>query len=76
MSSFNTIFPDKLEIYSITMLETELERGSDFTLSQTGGDGRWSEYQYTIRKELFDDDAWYSVATYSEDGAAKLLKKK
>lgn len=58
------------------MLETELERGSDFTLSQTGGDGRWSEYQYTIRKELFDDDAWYSVATYSEDGAAKLLKKK
>lgn len=51
---------------------TELTQGKDFTLKQTGGDGRWSEYEYTIKKDLFNDDAWYSVATYSEDTATNI----
>lgn len=49
-----------------------LVRGEDYTLSQTGGGGSWSQYEYRIAKEMFKEDGAYSVAIYSVDNAGNV----
>lgn len=48
---------------------TALVEGTDYTIDKVGGDGQWSVYTYTIKKDLFSNDGHYNISVYSEDGA-------
>ena len=50
----------------------DLVEGKDYTVTETGGSGLWSRYTYTINKNLFTDDARYSVTVYSVDKASNI----
>ena len=49
-----------------------LIRGEEYTISQSGGGGSWSQYEYRIGKELFQEDGAYSIAIYSVDDAGNV----
>lgn len=49
-----------------------LVQGEGYTISQTGGGGSWSQYEYKIEKEMFKDDGSYSIAIYSVDNAGNV----
>jgi Bacterial Ig-like domain (group 3)/Divergent InlB B-repeat domain/Bacterial Ig-like domain len=51
---------------------TDLVEGTDYTVEETGGDGQWSQYTYTMKKELFAGDGRYTVTLYSEDQAGNI----
>lgn len=51
---------------------TALVEGEDYTVEKTGGDGLWSVYKYTIKKELFSTDGYYTISIYSVDGAGNV----
>lgn len=53
-------------------IPTDLKEGSDYTISVAGGEGQWSQYTYTLAKELFVDDGKYSIAIYSKDAAGNI----
>ena len=46
-----------------------LEEGKDYSVSVSGGNGEWYDYQYVINAENFNDDAAYMVTISSEDEA-------
>ncbi|WP_026907201.1 InlB B-repeat-containing protein [Paucisalibacillus globulus] len=48
---------------------TDLVAGEDFTVNETGGEDKWSQYTYKIHKDLFVGDGRYTIALYSEDAA-------
>ena len=50
----------------------DLVEGSDYTVTQTGGNGSWYQYDYTINKALFAGDGRYIVTLYSEDVAGNI----
>lgn len=51
---------------------TDLVEGVDYTVEVSGGNGQWSNYKYTIKKNLFSDDGRYSIAVYSVDAAGNI----
>lgn len=51
---------------------TDLVQGKDYTVEVSGGNGQWSQYKYTINKELFADDGRYSISIYSVDAAGNI----
>ncbi len=51
---------------------TALVEGTDYTIEKSGGDGQWSVYTYTIKKELFANDGHYNISVYSEDAAGNI----
>lgn len=50
----------------------DLSEGTDYTVQETGGNGSWYRYDYTINKELFSNDGRYIVSLYSEDVAGNI----
>lgn len=50
----------------------DLVEGTDYTVTETGGNGQWSQYKYTIKKALFTDDGRYSISVYSVDAAGNI----
>lgn len=50
----------------------DLVEGTDYTVTETGGNGQWSQYKYTINKALFTDDGRYSILVYSVDAAGNI----
>lgn len=50
----------------------DLVKGTDYTVTETGGNGQWSQYKYTINKALFTDDGRYSISVYSVDAAGNI----
>lgn len=50
----------------------ELVEGTDYTVTETGGNGKWSQYKYTVNKSLFADDGRYSISVYSVDAAGNI----
>ena len=50
----------------------DLVEGQDYTIVEIYNDGEWSQYEYTINKELFADDGTYSIAIYSVDAAGNV----
>ena len=50
----------------------DLVEGTDYTVTETGGNGQWSQYKYTINKALFKDDGRYSISVYSVDAAGNI----
>ena len=51
---------------------SELVEEQDYTIEKSGGNGKWSQYQYTINKELFAEDGNYSLSIYSVDAAGNV----
>ena len=51
---------------------TDLVEGTDYTVTATGGNGKWSQYEYVIHKSLFAGDGRYTVSLYSEDNAGNI----
>ncbi len=47
----------------------ELVEGKDYKIDVTGGNGSWYTYKYTIFKDNFADEAFYSVEVSSTDAA-------
>ena len=58
---------DNLKPESITIkvtkngTPTDLVKGKDFTLTETGGKGKWRQYTYVVKKDLFAGDGRYTV---------------
>lgn len=50
----------------------DLVEGADYTVEVSGGNGQWSVYKYTIKKELFASDGKYSLSIYSKDAAGNV----
>ncbi|WP_052352969.1 InlB B-repeat-containing protein [Neobacillus dielmonensis] len=50
----------------------DLKKGPDYSVSETGGSGKWSQYTYVVKKDLFAGDGRYTVALYSEDAAGNI----
>lgn len=53
-----------------------LEKGSDYTVKESGSDVSWKEYQYTINKENFEEEGHYTVTIDSEDRATNVQNNK
>lgn len=51
---------------------TDLKEGQDYTVTHTGGDGKWSQYEYVVSKELFANDGKYRMTVYSKDRAGNV----
>ncbi|MED4014532.1 Ig-like domain-containing protein [Sutcliffiella cohnii] len=51
---------------------TDLMNGTDYTVEKAGGEGSWSQYTYTVKKDLFAGDGRYTVTLYSEDAAGNI----
>lgn len=51
---------------------TDLEEGKDYSVEETGGNGKWKQYKYKINKSLFTDDGKYSVSVYTVDAAGNV----
>lgn len=51
---------------------TDLTEGTDYTVRESGGNGSWYQYDYTIDKSLFAGDGRYIVTLYSEDVAGNV----
>ena len=49
-----------------------LEEGTDYQVQESGGNGQWYQYDYTINKSLFAGDGRYIVTLYSEDIAGNV----
>lgn len=49
-----------------------LEEGIDYQVQESGGNGQWYQYDYTINKSLFAGDGRYIVTLYSEDIAGNV----
>lgn len=50
----------------------DLKEGTDYTVTHTGGDGKWSQYKYIVKKSMFTDDGKYRVTVYSKDAAGNV----
>nr|WP_263324557.1 hypothetical protein [Neobacillus sp. Marseille-Q6967] len=51
---------------------SDLVEGTDYTVTETGGAGQWSQYTYVVGKKQFTGDGRYTVAFYSEDAAGNV----
>ena len=53
----------------------ELEKGSDFEVSQkSGGKQSWYAYDYNVKKKNFDDEGGYSLTVSSTDIFKKVIQ--
>lgn len=60
---------DPLKNRSVTVNGRELTEGTDYTVKESGGKGKWYRYEYVIRKELFEPEGEYVVVCSSKDKA-------
>lgn len=47
----------------------DLVQDKDYIVTKSGGDGKWSQYEYTIDKKNFSGDGSYSIVISSRDKA-------
>lgn len=54
----------------------KLVEGKDFIVQETGGDGQWKQYTYTIKASCFEAEGDYTINIYSEDYAENQMTNK
>lgn len=47
----------------------DLEEGTDYTVRESGGEVSWKSYEYTIKKENFEQEGLYNITIDSVDRA-------
>lgn len=60
---------DKLTSYGITLNGKDLREGTDYNVTQEGGDGDWNKYTYHISAALFEEEGEYNLVVSSVDKA-------
>ncbi|WP_294953158.1 carboxypeptidase-like regulatory domain-containing protein [uncultured Eubacterium sp.] len=45
----------------------DLKEGTDYDVDPSGGNGKWSQYKYTVHKSLIDSDGKYRLRVLSKD---------
>ncbi|WP_019153866.1 InlB B-repeat-containing protein [Robertmurraya massiliosenegalensis] len=72
-TNVDTLNPDTIHVkMTKNGTPTDLVKDQDYTVTETGGEGTWSQYTYLIKKELFSGDGRYTVGIYSEDAAGNI----
>lgn len=49
-----------------------LKEGDQYSIAQSGGDGQWTRYEYTVPKSNFKSDGRYIISLYSQDTAGNI----
>lgn len=62
---------DPLDSYRITLNDEELTQGTDYQVKPVNEDGSWSQYCYTVNKELFETEGSYNLIVESTNKAQK-----
>lgn len=60
---------DELMKYKVNLNGRELEEGTDYTVSESGGNNSWYRYEYIVDKALFIEEGEYNIVVESEDKA-------
>lgn len=60
---------DVLNEYKVTLNGKELAKDTDYTVAESGGNGQWMKYTYTVNKTLFADEGEYKLVVSSKDKA-------
>jgi len=60
---------DPLKEYNATLNGKTLVKGTDYTVTEEGGNGAWKKYTYKIKKMLFNDEGEYKLVVSSKDKA-------
>lgn len=60
---------DVLNEYKVTLNGKELAKNTDYTVAESGGNGQWMKYTYTVNKSLFADEGEYKLVVSSKDKA-------
>gem|GEM_PF-5316414 len=60
---------DPLKNRSVTVNGRELTEGTDYTVKESGGKGKWYRYEYVIGKYLFEAEGEYVIVCSSKDKA-------
>lgn len=72
-TNVDALLSDTIKIkITVNGVPRDLVEGADYSVQFKGGDGEWSQYTYTIYKELFAGDGLYSVILYSVDRAGNV----
>lgn len=68
--------PTKLTDIKVTLFQNnetlQLAEGKDYDIRQTGGNGQWYYYTYTVYKDVFQEDGIYKLVLHSKDGAENI----
>ncbi|MBO5447963.1 MAG: hypothetical protein J5994_01420 [Ruminococcus sp.] len=69
---------NKLNNVQITLFKNDktivLKEGTDYTVTEEGGNGAWYKYTYNIFKKNFEDDGVYRISVHSEDEAGNVAE--
>jgi len=69
---------NKLNKVQITLFKNDktivLKEGTDYTVTEEGGNGAWYKYTYNIFKKNFEDDGVYRISVHSEDEAGNVAE--
>lgn len=72
-TNVDALLSDTIKIkITVNGVPRDLVEGADYSVQFNGGEGEWSQYTYTIYKELFAGDGLYSVILYSVDRAGNV----
>lgn len=55
---------------------TDFEEGTDYTVKASGGEVSWKSYQYTIKKDNFEEEGLYNITIDSVDRATNQVNNK
>lgn len=61
---------DPLMEYKVTLNGKELTEGTDYTVTEEGGNGSWMKYTYSVNKDLFAAEGEYKIVVSSKDKAS------
>ncbi len=70
--------PDELQNIKLTIFKnnksTVLKEGRDYTVEQSGGNGEWFKYVYTVFSKNYEDGGVYRITFHSEDKAGNVAE--
>lgn len=70
--------PTNLKNIKVTLFKNDatiiLIEGEDYSIEETGGNGEWYQYTYTVFSKNFADDGVYRIVIHSEDAAGNVAE--